>query len=340
GWEFKGTDFIQVDAVLKKNGRLNFSSDLKFKKYGLQNQDSSCIGENLSATIKANGEMDLQKLHLNGKAVMDIREGEILYDVFYLDLNKSPFFSSCKAEYDIPQKSLSFNKTSLGLKGILNSEAHGVVLKRPEDLNISLAVSVPKTNLKPGFNAFVLEPFKSEKPFLNDLNIDGQFSADLILNKKEGKLELLGHFLLQDAIFSSHDEGVSLDGVDLDLPMHYQTGNRLLGKIPGKGKLKVDKMDIPWLPEQPLSMTLEAGPNSLKVPYPTTIKIPGGEVQIGPVICRDIFGPQLSILTDLEITSVDIKPVLSRFWPRSVEGKISGKLDAIHFQGNKITSSG
>ncbi|HPQ29158.1 MAG TPA: hypothetical protein PLQ82_11830, partial [Desulfobacteraceae bacterium] len=248
GWEFKGTDFIQVDAVLKQNGRLNFSSDLEFKKYSLQNQDSSCIGENLSAAVKANGEMDLQKLHLNGNAVMDIREGEILYDVFYLDLNKSSFFSSCKAEYDISQKSLSFNKTSLGLKGILSAEGHGMVLKRPEGLNISFAVSVPETNLKPGFNAFVLEPFKSEKPFLNDFKIDGRVSADLILNKTEGKFELLGHFLLQDAIFSSHDEGVSLDGVNLDLPMHYQSGQTVPDEIPGKGKLKVDKMDIPWLP--------------------------------------------------------------------------------------------
>ncbi|MBN1277982.1 MAG: hypothetical protein JXA35_10875 [Deltaproteobacteria bacterium] len=340
GWQFRGIDRIKLKVFEKQKGTWKFSSELDFQRYAFQNQDSSCLAENMSGAIKVEGEIDLQKLNVTANAFLDIGEGEILYDVFYLDLNRTPLLSWCRAEYDISGKSLVLPEAGIELKGIIDVKASGSVHQGPESRSISLFINLPYTPLEPAFENFVSEPFRSAMPFLNELDTFGAFSGEIKLMDNKNGLDILGHFLLHDTGFSSDRIGLTLKGVQLDLPFLYSRGQIIHNSKPRNGRLDIDTIAVPWLPEQSLSFTLEADPSTLRVTSPTTIIVPGGEVQIGPIIFRDIFGHQLSIETNLEIKSVDINPLLSKLWSWPVEGKISGKLDTVNFKAGTVETSG
>jgi hypothetical protein len=99
-------------------------------------------------------------------------------------------------------------------------------------------------------------------------------------------------------------------------------------------------MNLPMFPEQSLALTLDAGPNSLSVKAPTTFRIPGGKVNLGPIASKDIFGSRPSINTSLTMDAVDINPLLSRILPQPVQGTVSGKLDPIRFEGGTLSAHG
>jgi hypothetical protein len=149
-----------------------------------------------------------------------------------------------------------------------------------------------------------------------------------------------GHCLWHDGTFSSGEEGFSFKGVNLDLPVWYQAKTAEKARKPEKGKISIRSMNLPMFPEQRLALMLDAGPNSLSVMAPTTLRIPGGKVNLGPIVGKDIFGSRPSIDTSLTMNAVDIQPLLSRVLPQPVKGKVYGKLDPIRFEGGTLSAHG
>ena len=54
-------------------------------------------------------------------------------------------------------------------------------------------------------------------------------------------------------------------------------------------------MTLPPLPEQPLSILLNAGPNRISIDSPTVIQVPGGDLRLGAVQAQNIFSPDMSV---------------------------------------------
>jgi hypothetical protein len=143
---------------------------------------------------------------------------------------------------------------------------------------------------------------------------------------------------------SSAEGSFSLAGIDLDLPIWLQssvTSEALEAK--GKrleGTLSIGSFLLPPLPEQPLRFTLEASPNRLSVPSPTLLNVPGGRVELGPLVCNDIYGSQRSIETSVTLDSVKLDPLLTGTWPQPVAGTLEGKLDPVYFKGHALHTKG
>jgi hypothetical protein len=340
GWQISGIDSIQIRANQKQKDTWSFISEIGFQEVGFENLDSSCAGEKISLNAKIAGEIDLKRTFITAKASLEVNGGETLYDRFYLDLNSNPFFCSCDAAYDLSMKFLQLSGLSLGIKDILALNMHGNILHGPGDQRIDLSVDIPKTSLKPVFDHFVLEPFQTEKPVLTALEIEGDISANLKLTGIGKDLMAMWHFLWHDGELSLTENDLSFRRIELDLPVWYQTQKG--GKVTetAKGNLSVRSMNLPMLPEQPLNLKLNAGPNSLSIKSPTLIRIPGGSVRIGPLASKDIFGTQPSINTSLTMNAVEIQPLLSGIWQQPVTGTINGKLDPVHFEGGSLTTRG
>jgi hypothetical protein len=340
GWQISGIDSIQIRANQKQKETWSFISEIGLQEVGFENRESSCAGEKISLNAKIAGEIDLKKTFIAAKASFEVNGGEALYDRFYLNLNSNAFFCSCDAAYNLSKKFLQLSRLRLGVKNILALNMNGNILHGPGNQRISLSLNIPKTSLKPVFDHFVLEPFQTEKPVLATLEIGGEISADLKLSGIGKDLMATGNFLWHDGELSLTENDVSFRGIELYLPVWYRTqkGGKVTDKA--KGNLSVRAMKLPMLPEQPLILKLDAGPNSLSIKAPTVIRIPGGSVRIGPLAGKDIFGTQPSINTSLTMNSVEIQPLLSGIWKQPVTGTINGKLDPIHVKGGTLTTRG
>jgi len=340
GWQLSGLDSIQIKAILKDEGYWSFTSKLGFWELDFQNWDSSCMGEKISINAEMNGKINIKRASITANTSIEVHGGEILYDRFYLDLNKNTLFSSFEGRYDISNKFLQLSHLKLGLKDILMLDARGTLLQRMQDYRTRFFVSIPKISLKPVFQHFLLEPFQTERPYLAALNIGGAISAELELTGDGSDWMLLGHFMWHSGELSSDTDGFSFSGIDLDLPVWFQTHKGKSGQETVKGKLSIQYMTLPLLPKQALTLQLDAGSNLLSVRSPTILRAPGGEIRLGPVVCKDLFISRPSIETSLALNSIDLTPFLSEIWSRPIQGTIEGTLESIHFAGDTLSSRG
>jgi hypothetical protein len=179
-----------------------------------------------------------------------------------------------------------------------------------------------------------------QKPFLASVSTKGSISGDMRLRGTPDDLTVEGSFTWHDGALFSGDDSFSLRGIDLDLPLWYQTGKVNVPEETMKGRLSVQSVILPFLPEQPLNLLLDVRPNRLLVRSPTTIGIPGGDVIIGPLTCKDIFGAKRSVRTSVEVRDVDIDELLPEIWSSPIQGTIDGKLDPVYFEADTLTSHG
>ncbi len=343
-WQIIGKDSLQLNAVLNGRGDWTFTSQLGLQDLRFQNQDASSMGEKISLHMKLDGKLDVKRSHIDVKANFKVDEGEVLYDRFYLDLNRSAFLSSIEGEYVWPQKSLKLSSLRCLLKDILRLEMNGTVHFRAQKPHLHLSVNVPKTPLEPIFHHFVLEPFKAERPSLTLLKLGGSIAADLNLTGTTSNWMAKGRCQWHRGELSSTEGVLSLVGIDLDLPIWYQSSpsSQALEVKRNKlgGRLSIGSFRLPPLPVQSLSLTLESSPDRLSVPSSTFLKVPGGKIELGPVMCKDLYGSQRSIKTSLSLDAVKLDPLLTGIWAKPMTGTIEGILDPVHFEGNELRTKG
>ena len=340
GWHFSLLDSFELAAIKKQGESWFITSRLDFHDINFQNSDSTCAGEGLSLYAEAEGKFNPATRQIIGNASFKADKGEILYDRFYMDVNKNPLSSSFKGAYNASKKNLQLSKFRIGLKNILALDIHGVFLHREGGEKLQLGLHIPSTSLKPAFRHFVLDPFNSEKPILKALKIDGKISADLDLIRKGKDWEISGHCAWKDGKISMDDTGLSFEGIDLDLPVWYQTLKTEIARDTIRGSLSISSIAMPFIPKQSIALNLDAGPNSLFVKSPTELMVPGGKVTLGPLSGRDIFSPALSIDTSLAINSVEIEPLVSKILQHPIQGTVIGRLDPIILQRNTLKTTG
>ncbi len=343
-WQIRGKDSLQLNAVLNEKGGWDFTSELGLQDLGFQTRDGSSMGEKISCRMTLDGKLDVKSSHIDGKANLKVDEGEVLFDRFYLDLHRSVFLSSIQGKFDLPRKSLKLRSLEFELKDILSLFMDGSVHFQPRGPRLLLSVHVPKTPVQPLFHHFVLEPFKAERPSLAFLKLGGTIAADLKLIGTMSNWMVKGRCHWHGGEISSADGGFSSVGIDLDLPVWHQppvTSEKsdVIGKRLA-GKLSIRSLILPPLPEQSLGFFLNATPNRLTVPSPTLLKVSGGKIEIGPFVCRDIYGSNRSIETSLTLDSIELDPLLSALLPRPIVGKIGGKLEAVLFEDNALRTKG
>ena len=340
GWHFKGRDSIKAKVTLRETGGIGVNSNFSLKSFEFQNSDGSAVGEKITISGGLSGSIAPKRSSIAFNGTLQIPDGEILFDRFYFDLNKNALFSSYDGNYDIAKKTLRLSKLSIGLNDMITLDAKGKMVQKKGAGDIQFHVNVREAPLQPVFRHFVLEPFKTEKPFLASLNLGGTLSADFNVMTNGRDRQVTGYYVWHNGELLSEKMGFSLKGIELDLPIWYQTGESKKGKDSINGRLYIRSMTSPLLPEQPLETPLMAGPNRVFVTSPTTLRAEQGIIQWGPFTCSGLFSPNPLIETSLTLNAVGLSPFLSEIWSRSIQGTLNGTLTPIRFKGKTLTSEG
>ena len=339
-WEFSGLDSLKVRAVLKHEDRLALTGTLGFKDFAFMDSSGNRMGEGILIKVGSEAEIDFIRANVTADTTLNIDGGEVLWDNFYFNLAKNPFSASLKGAYGTEKKALQVSDLTIGLRDILGFHVHGSLIQQARDPSMDLLAKIEETPLQPIYRHFVSEPFGMQKPSLASMNTEGSISADMRLTGTPDDLTAKGNFTWHDGALYTDDNVFSLQGVELALPLWYQSGEDEAAEETTRGSLSVQSMLVPFLPEQPLNLVLDVGPNRLFVRSPTTIGIPGGDVIIGPLTCKDIFGAKRSVRTSVEVRDVDIDELLPGIWSSPIQGTIDGRLDPVTFEADTLTSQG
>jgi hypothetical protein len=339
-WRTAGRDSIQMAASVDEGGAVSFKARVEGHDFAFQSEDGRSVGEKLSMWAELQGGKRAGESALAAVASLEINKGEILHDRFYFDLSRNGFLFSGKARYHTGEKALELSAVRVELNRVLGLTAAAKLLPGPEVPTVQLSLDLPETRLEPVFHQFVAEPFRNTSPSLAGLTVAGTVSTRLDITRTGSRLEITGRAGWHEGGLSSSDETVSFKGLDLDLPILYRTEAGGAGSEPLKGTLSIQSMTVPLLPKQPLLLHLDAEPNGFSVNAPTVLSFPAGEVEVGPVSARDIFGDRAIVETSLSVKGVAVGPLLANIWPQPPKGTISGRLDPIVIRGGSLTSSG
>jgi hypothetical protein len=340
GWQFTGLDSLYVRATLKDKDRCGFIYRLGFRDFTFQDRDGVYMGEKIAVRAESVGEINLKRSDVTIDSNLKVDGGEILWDRFYLNLGKTPVCLSFSGMYGMQAKSLQLSKVHVGLKDVFGLDMHGSILDEAPSPSIDLSAKIPETALNPIFYHFVSEPFRRGNPLLASMHTEGSVSADIRLTGRQNDWTATGNFTWHEGKLSSGDDGFSLQGITLDLPLWYQTRKDASAEKTVKGRLSIQSLNLPFLPQQSVSLPLDVGPNRLFVRTPTNLRIPGGVVIVGPLVCQDLFDAKPSIETNLTANDIEINALLSEIWSSPMQGTINGQLDPIRFEGSTLTSHG
>jgi hypothetical protein len=340
-WNIKVHDSIRINVTGPWTGPWQVKAKLSLDDLVFQNKDGSIMGENVSLGTGIEGMVDLKRSRMTFSANLDAQVGEALYDRYYLNLKQTPIVTSCNGTYDLQKRLIELSKLRFDLTGILPLEIQGIFKQGPSSkTNADVTVILPKAPLKPIFQHFLQEPYKTEKPFLATLETEGDVSAQFRISGFQDAWQVRGHLGWLGGNFSLPEKGISLKGIHLDLPVWYRTG---IAKPPVEtlsGKLEVESITIPLLPKQPLSILLDTGPNRISVKSPTVIQVPGGDLRLGSVQVEKLFGSDLTIHTRMEFNDIKLQPLLSRIWTRPLKGSVTGILDPVRYENHTVTTKG
>jgi len=340
GLRLEGRESFRLEARREEKTRWAFSSNAHVEACRYENGDGSAMGENLSFHAGVEGRFFQKDRKIMATATWRVDRGELLHDRFYLDLEKNGLFSSMAGTYRIPAQRLELGTSLFRLKNLLTLRVQGTFPVKDRNQPLRLTLRLPTVPIQPLFRQGILEPFRTEKPFLSDLMLDGRLAADLDLSGRNRDWQVRGKVMFQDGALSIKDRAFALQGIHLDLPVWF--GNPPLeGRDHSlEGRLAVRSVQCPPLPVQSIGMPLRGRPNGLNVPGPTTLRVPGGTLKMGPVRLTGLTGPSPRLQTSLALDTVELAPVFTGLWPRPVQGVMEGVLDPVVFEGDGIRTSG
>ncbi len=340
GWTLSGKASINVRIRLDGQENALFSAEFDFPKLGFQNGDGTILGDQLNVEGTIHGKTDLKAGLISADAALDAKGGEALLDRFYVNLKTFPLSVRVKGTTAVNDRHLDLDFLSFGLKELFSCNLAGKLFQKDTGWQVDLSAHIPDTPLKPLFAFFIREPFQVESPFVKKMHASGEISAAVDLKGGRSNWSVKGDLKWEKGKFRIEEPEISLDEIDLSLPLLLR---RHRPKRPWKtvnGHLSIGSMRIPPLPAQALDLTMKGRPNSLTIDGPIGVKVPGGDVRMDPVQIRDLAGPSPRLTTGFSTRKVNITPLLKDIWPQPMNCALSGALQPVELQGSRLTSQG
>jgi hypothetical protein len=337
-WQVSVTDSLEASLTAKTNGSWSVESRIQIENLSFQNPQGTFMGDGLTTDITVGAQWKSARPTVSVKGTMTTSSGELLYDRFYGNLGKRPLTFSWEADYNFLDKSLDLSDLQLELKGAARIQAQGTLVQDPMDIRMNL--QVPNTPLGALYRLFLLEPFQAEMPSLQQVDVGGTVGADIQVEWRGARWSAKGRLLWDEGVMSIRGGNADLQGVRLDLPFWLTSGTENSPEAFQRGNLFLTSMKFPYLVDQPLKLDLRGGPNTLEIQKPTRLQTLGGDVLLGPIAIRTPPNDPFSLKTSLTVDDLNLSPFLSKLWPQTVEGTLTGKLKPIHLTGNELTTTG
>ena len=339
-WRFNAQDTLDLamDWQTGVGGTLDCRmglTDIEFSNPG-----ESRFAEKLAVAVETNTRFGLEAGAVQSDVRLTATAGEILWGKYYLDLGVMPFSASGRLKLKTDQGLLTVDRLETSLKNLIALTVSGSVRSAAEDLNLDLRLNVPAVKAQSLYRHLIVEPHKYDQPNLSNVQVDGLIGGEVALYGGLQSMRAKGRAYWQQGHVSSNNGTLALSGVDLDLPFWYQSIPQAAPSSTLTGHLTVEKMQLPYLSEQPLSLNFDVGPNRLVLRQPPALHLFSGQINIGPVVLTNLFHEHAKLETHLTATGIEIDNLLKGIWSQPTGGILAGRLESVRLEDNRLTSRG
>ena len=340
GWRFAGVDRLQARAVVRPDGESRLSSTFELSGLSFADSAERCVGEGLALRAEITARSHRKEDAMAVAASLHADGGELLWDRFYLNTGQNPVRLSADLRYGMSGGRLQIDSARLELQHLLALNAGGHLIRKGSQTSYDLTLQAPPAPAAPLFAAFVVEPLRFRQPALAGVQVDGLLSAQVHAASDGKRHSIRGHADWQSGSAAGADKEVRLEGVELRLPLWYQSDGAGSEGPPMKGELAVRRVTLPMLPAQELKLPFEARPNQLNTIGDLRVRFPAGQVRLGAVSGRDLFSPNPQVKTRLAIERVQVGEFLKGLWSSPVDAVVNGELEEIAFDGRDVRTRG
>ncbi len=348
-WHLEGIDSLSMKGILKEDGHWRLDSQCNCDRFAFQSPDMGQAGEKIAVQLGIAATGDLSRAGLTASVEGSAEKGGFLYDRIYLDLSKNSLQVQAQGDYDFFSRTADLSAFKFVLKDLLALEAEGQFADPTSERPSHLLVHVPRMPVKPAFQFFFKDPLKQEVPFLAELDLGGDFLAEIEFQKASEGWRLLGHCSWRDGEILG--KSVTLEGIELDLPFWgetlrafaespFRSRSPFFINLKKEGTLSIQSIGLPYLPRQSFAAQVRTTPNLITFIPQDSIKTPGGEIELGPLSLNGLFTLSPSLVTSATFKGIDLAPFLSDLRFQPIPGAIQGKLDSLQFEGRRIQSKG
>jgi hypothetical protein len=348
-WQLGGVDSFTMKGTLEKNGRWLLESNWNLDRVAFQSPDLRYAGEKISLGLHITVSQSINKKGWATSVEGNAAEGGFLYDRIYLDLRKNSLHVQFRGDYDQPDRSADISEFKVVLKDLLSLEAEGQLTDPMLQHPCHLRIRLPRMPLKPAFQLLLKEPLEQEVPFLAELDVGGDLTAEMDFQKAVEGWRLLGRCSWRGGEILGKD--FTLEGIELDLPFWGEnpgasSDSSFEAKFPPpgdfrkQGRLFMQSVALPYLPTQSFNARASIAPNIVSLTLQDPIKTPGGEIDLDPISIKGLNTLSPFVVTGATLRESDLTPLLLELWPHPVAGTAQGRLDAVTFDGNRVQTRG
>jgi hypothetical protein len=339
-WRFNAQDTLDLalDWQTGVDGTLDCRMGLT--DFEFSNPGESRFAEKLAVAVETKTRFGPEAGTVQSDVRLTATAGEILWGKYYLNLGVMPFSASGRLKLMTDQGLLAVDRLETSLKNLIALTVSGSVRSEAEDLNLDIRLNVPAVKAQSLYRHLIAEPHKYDQPNLSNVQVDGLIGGEVALYGGLQSMRAKGRAYWQQGHVSSNNGTLALSGVDLELPFWYQSIPQAAPSSTLTGHLTVEKMQLPYLSEQPLALNFDVGPNRLVLRQPPALHLFSGRIDIGPVVLTNLFHEHAKLETQLTATGIEIDNLLKGIWSQPTGGILAGRLESVRLEDNRLTSRG
>ncbi len=340
GWRLSAADRLQIQAVIRPEAESELSAVLDLAQIDFGDAAQSRAAENMTLRAEIKARSNPKGKSLAADLAVRLSAGELLWERFYLDLGRNPAAGNARVRFAAGEGTLQIDEGRLSIEDLVTLNARGRLKHSGPGTGVDLALVLPPTPIAPLFAQFVAEPLRYRRPALSDLSLAGDVSAEFRLSGSGAQRTLKGHANWHAGSAAVGDGGIGAEGIDLRLPVWYQSGGGAGAPVALGGELSIGRIALPVLPAQGLKLALSARPNQLSTGPGLALRFPSGVIRFGAIEGQEVFGPRPRVRTRLAVERVAIGDYLKGIWSVPVAAVVDGELDEIVFDGRDVRSRG
>jgi hypothetical protein len=339
-WRFNAQDTLDLALEWQTGGGGSLDCRMGLADFQFSDPGESRFAEKLDVALETNARFGREVVTVQSDVRLTATAGEILWGKYYLDLGAMPFSASGRLKIKTDQGLLIVDRLETALKNLIVLTVSGSARSAAEGLKLDLRLNVPAVKAQSLYRQLIVEPHKYDQPNLSDVRVDGRIGGEIALFGGLRSMRAKGRAYWLQGHVSSKNGTISLSGIDLDLPLWYQSAPQAAPSSTLTGHLTVEKMQLPYLGEQTLALNFDVSPNRLVLRQPPALRLFSGRIDLGPVALTNLFHEHAVLETHISATGIEIDSLLKGIWSQPTGGVLAGRLESVRLENNRLTSQG
>ncbi|RJP26821.1 MAG: hypothetical protein C4520_00200 [Candidatus Abyssobacteria bacterium SURF_5] len=268
---------------------------------------------------------------------------ELLVQTYYQSFQETEFPFHLSGRYLVDQKAIQQMEATVGLADMGKVAVSGDIKLEPVP-SLELRIQSEELILASLYDQVGRQVFSQASPELEEAQVAGRASGDLLLTSNGGSWKAEGAVKLADGRFSLPQDGFAADTIEVDLPFSlHSPGEQTqddsfedadFGSVRFKG-IEVGPAQI-----EALDLTVAIQENALYVQKPAAIETLGGTLNLGEVRAKNLLGPSVEMKTSFMAEGVALAPLSRVMGLPELPGTLNALFPVVLISPDSITTTG